>query len=84
MLSLTSGRVCWPNWMGNDMTDCITQNSDYGQQIPLTCRSHPNLRWSTKNISPIGSRRIFYNLFSDPDMGQECSCPMSDLVPVVE
>jgi hypothetical protein len=54
----------------------------YGEHIQLTCVHHPALRWSTKNIAPIGARHIFYNLRGDPNMGLECNCPMSDLVVV--
>jgi hypothetical protein len=50
--------------------------------IPLTCRNHPELRWSTKNIDFIGARTIFYNLDNDPKMGRECDCPIADLIPV--
>jgi len=46
----------------------------YGQHIPLRCKNHPNLRWSTKNIAPIGARSIFYSSDSP-----ECSCPACDL-----
>lgn len=51
----------------------------YGQHIQLGCRNHPGLLWSTKNISPIGCRTIFYNLRSDPKMGRECDCKLSSL-----
>jgi hypothetical protein len=27
----------------------------------LTCKHHPQLRWSTKNIAPIGARSIFFD-----------------------
>lgn len=30
----------------------------YGTHIPMTCKNHPNLRWSTKNI---GGRSIFFS-----------------------
>jgi len=56
----------------------------YGQHIALTCKNHPQLRWSTKNIAPIGCRSIFFNLGMDRNMRQECNCPASDLIPVVE
>ena len=52
----------------------------YGQHIALTCANHPDKRWSTKNIMPIGSRSIFYNLADVPGMGAECDCPLSDLI----
>jgi len=57
----------------------ITQKAPYGQHITLTCKKHPLLNWSTKNISPIGARSIFYNLDSDETMGRECDCPASNL-----
>ena len=31
-----------------------------GEHIPLTCKRHRYLRWSTKNIGGIGSRNIFF------------------------
>lgn len=60
----------------------IIKGAEYGQQIALTCVNHPDKRWSTKNISPIGCRRIFWNLFNEGGMGQECDCELSDLRPV--
>lgn len=58
-----------------------------GQHIPLTCKNHPEKRWSTKNIGQHNpetgqlslARSLFYNLFHDPEMGPECPCPISDL-----
>jgi|LakMenE18May11ns_1017448.scaffolds.fasta_scaffold9936052_6 hypothetical protein len=47
--------------------------------IPLRCKNHPDKRWSTKNISHIGARSIFYNLDNDPTMGEECACYIRDL-----
>lgn len=62
------------------MTDGrITDKAPYGAHIMLTCKQHPTLRWSTKNITPIGCRTLFYNLYNDPDMEAECECPISDL-----
>ena len=62
--------------MGDDrMTDLYPDTG----HIPLRCKNHPEKRWSTKNISHIGARSIFYNLFHDPDMGDECTCSMRDL-----
>lgn len=60
----------------------ITLRAEYGQQIALTCVNHPDKRWSTKNIAPIGCRTIFYNLHAVPDMGPECNCSIRDLRPV--
>jgi len=52
----------------------LTDKVPYGQHIPLACRNHPHLRWSTKNIAPIGARSIFYK--SDE---RECDCSAFDL-----
>jgi hypothetical protein len=62
------------------MCDRINPTKAYGEHINLTCRNHPSKRWSTKNIAPLGSRTIFYNLYDEPNMGNECSCPLSALV----
>ena len=64
-----------------DTMSRIIDTEVYGTHIALTCKNHSDLRWSTKNIAPIGSRSLFYNLHYDPDMGPECKCPTSDLVP---
>ncbi len=59
--------------------DKIVKWARYGEHIPLTCKNHPDLRWSTKNILHIGARTIFY----DHEMTEpECDCPLSDLVVV--
>lgn len=57
----------------------ITELAEYGQHIALTCVNHPDLRWSTKNIAPIGCRAIFFNLHGVRDMLIECNCPLGDL-----
>lgn len=57
-------------------TDTIDPNQPWGQHIALTCKNHPDLRWSTKNISYIGARSIFYN----PAQGEECSCTIAELI----
>jgi hypothetical protein len=45
--------------------------------ISLTCKNHPELRWSTKNISPIGARNIYF----EGSRGQlECKCSIKDLI----
>jgi hypothetical protein len=59
----------------------ITTKAPYGQHIMLTCKNHPNLRWSTKNIDYIGARHIFFDLDRKCN-GYECPCPASDLIPV--
>lgn len=56
----------------------LTDKAPYGQHIALTCKNHPNLRWSTKNIAPIGARNIFFSSWPEP----ECSCSGSDLIVV--
>jgi hypothetical protein len=58
----------------------IDSGQPYGVHIRLTCRNHPHLRWSTKNIDYIGARSIFY---TGRDI-VECSCPVSDLIVVKE
>lgn len=40
--------------------DRILKNHERGAHIALTCRNHPNLRWTTKNIGFIGARSIFF------------------------
>ena len=44
-----------------------------GNMIDLRCKNHPHLSWYTKNISPIGCRKIYSNQY------EECDCPCSDL-----
>lgn len=59
--------------------DRITKKAPRGQHIALTCRNHPDLRWSTKNISHIGARSIFFDLMGTVRK-PECSCPGGDLI----
>lgn len=66
------------------MSDTICDAMPHGQQLALTCRNHPALRWSTKNIAPIGCRKIFFDLMGECQGQAECDCPASDLIPVVE
>lgn len=54
----------------------IDPSQPYGQHIALTCKNHPNLRWSTKNIDFIGARSIFYFSETEP----ECDCSGDNLV----
>jgi hypothetical protein len=58
--------------------DCprIDKTQPYGAHIDLTCKNHPGLRWSTKNIRFIGARSIFFDSRSE----SECECPASDLI----
>ena len=65
------------------MDDRITPQFPWGQHIELYCINHPEKRWSTKNISCIGARSIFYNLHDLSDMGPECYCSCRDLRPVI-
>lgn len=48
----------------------------YGKHITLTCKNHPTLTWSTKNIDYIGARNIFAQ-------DGTCDCSARALVPVV-
>lgn len=66
----------------DDGTGRIITTADYGRHIALRCKNHPNQRWSTKNIAPIGCRTVFYNLDGNPAMGPECNCSARDLEPV--
>ena len=59
-------------------SDKIDERAEYGQHIALTCVNHPDLRWSTKNIAPIGCRTIFFNLHGVA-MGRECDCSVGAL-----
>lgn len=40
--------------------DRITRKARGTDHVTLTCRNHQTLRWSTKNIGPIGARNIFF------------------------
>lgn len=60
----------------------LTDKAPYGQHVKLTCVNHPTMEWSTKNISPLGCRTIFYNLRSKPEMGAECNCSILSLIVV--
>ena len=62
----------------------ICNKHEYGRHIALTCKNHPDKRWSTKNIAPIGARNIFYNLTCAKNMGPECDCPATDLIHICE
>lgn len=66
-----------------DSDDRIVKTEPRGQQIGLCCVNHPDKRWMTKNIAPIGCRTLFYNLMDNaPDSGPECDCPLSALKPI--
>jgi hypothetical protein len=56
--------------------ETIDPTQPYGVHISLRCKNHPDLRWSTKNISYIGARSVFYQ---EGLSGPECPCLMSDL-----
>jgi hypothetical protein len=59
----------------------LRDDVEYGVHIQLYCVNHPDLRWSTKNIAPIGARNIFFQgSASAPDtFPRECDCPCSAL-----
>lgn len=42
-----------------------------GTHVILTCRNHQHLRWTTKNISPIGCRNIFFAGVNDRHTGPQ-------------
>ena len=56
------------------------------RHVTLTCKHHPNLRWSCKEIaySPgygyNGQRSIFFNGTQDDVHIAECACPPTDLI----
>ena len=56
--------------------ETIDPSQPWGEHIDLTCKNHPDKRWSTKNIDYIGARSIFYR----GEWGTECDCPGRDLV----
>jgi hypothetical protein len=72
--------------MWND-DDRICKNCERGH-IGLTCKNHPNLTWSTKNISHIGARSIFFFGAKAEDgkdrdrFVAECDCSGRDLIHV--
>lgn len=63
------------------MDSRLTSKAPYGQHVELTCKNHPHLRWSTKNIAPIGCRKIFFDLMGQ-HLGPECDCSLKNLVVV--
>lgn len=63
------------------MADTITDKQPYGAMVELTCRNHPDLSWHTKNISPIGCRKTFYDLMHVSATPIECDCSLHDLIP---
>jgi hypothetical protein len=65
----------------------ITTNEHYVVPVGLTCKNHPALRWSTKNIGAVCNTgevegRIMFSrtIFYEGEYGTECSCPASELV----
>lgn len=58
----------------------LRDDVDYGKHILLTCKNHPDLRWTTKNIAPIGSRNIFFEGSVTGKSENECTCSCGDLV----
>lgn len=65
------------------MDDRIVKYTTRGNHIPLKCKNHPHLRWSTKNIAPLGCRSVFYDLFHVMEE-PECECSLGCLVPLTE
>lgn len=57
----------------------ISDSFEYGQMIRFCCKNHEGKQWFSKNISPLGCRRIFYNLYWNPEMGMECDCAIGDM-----
>jgi len=55
----------------------IVDWADYGVHIKLRCRDHHDVRYSTKNIAPIGARSLFH-ITGTPD----CKCSGLLLEPV--
>lgn len=57
----------------------VVQGVEYGALIMVRCKNHLNLRWFTKNIAPLGSRRLY-------ECAREgrylCACTFRDLEPV--
>jgi hypothetical protein len=47
-----------------------------GKHIKLTCKRHPGLFWTTKNIDYIGARSIF---FASGAGQTECDCSVNEL-----
>ena len=66
------------------MDDRIVKYERRSTHIMLTCKNHPEKRWSTKNIQYIGARSIFYDLRGTGEGGPECDCPLSALRPLTE
>lgn len=57
------------------------------RHVTLTCKHHPELRWSCKSIAfnypdggYNGARHIFFNGAVNDKYAPECSCPPSDLI----
>lgn len=61
----------------------ITKKAPYGQHVTFYCVNHPDLRWMSKNIAPLGVRSIFFrgrdNGTEVYEYAPECKCPLSDL-----
>jgi hypothetical protein len=84
-----------PSWPDDRLVKCCRR----GEHIALTCKDHPTLKWSTKNIH--GRTLFFFGLrkgFGLPTEGgwenefitaegelvKECNCPASSLVHIHE
>lgn len=57
----------------------IIRQAEYGEHIALTCKNHPQLIWSTKNISHIGARTIYFDL-DGVCKESECTCSINDMI----
>jgi hypothetical protein len=62
----------------NDPEGRIVEHAEYGQHIALACKNHPDQKYTSKNIAPIGCRSLFYRTYEKT----ECSCPVTDLRPI--
>lgn len=58
--------------------DRISTDFERTDHIWLRCKQHLNQRWSTKNISHIGARSLFYELGNITNVS-ECSCSINSL-----
>ncbi|OGR85639.1 MAG: hypothetical protein A2901_07790 [Elusimicrobia bacterium RIFCSPLOWO2_01_FULL_54_10] len=66
------------------MPDTICATHSRGDHIDLTCKNHPELRWSTKNIGTIGDRNIFFSRNLIVAGIVECECPIGELIHVCD
>ena len=62
-----------------DGTGRLSPLAEYGQHIQLSCKNHLQLRWSTKNIAPLGCRTIFFDVMGK-SKEPECDCEFETLI----